>query len=101
MDPVVGEATLACGERVVSSSPITGLVVYLDISVWSLALGEEVPPRERCSTWVEEAGGGRAMGSTGVDAVVPDEGVSVVSAVTEPSAPHASRAWVCLPDNVE
>jgi hypothetical protein len=85
----------------VASSPITGLVVYLDISVWSLAPGEEVPPRERCSTWVEGAGGGCTMGLSGVGAMVPDVGVSMVSAVAEPSATYASHALARLPDNVE
>ena len=101
MDTVVGEATLACGVMAVASSPITGLVVYLDISVWSLAPGEGVPPRERCSTCVEGAVGGCTLGSSGVGAVGSDVGVSVVSAVAEPSATYASHALARLPGNVE
>ena len=40
----VGEATV-CGGLIVSLPPNTGLVVYLEINVWSRPPGEEVPPR--------------------------------------------------------
>ena len=41
----VGEV-IVCNGLVVSFPPITGLVVYLEINVWSRAPGEEVSPCE-------------------------------------------------------